>query len=162
MWRPISFGRCPPVVKEAESKADRARQPRCLRSRAIGCLFLEPLSALNRSFHSGPPKLREYFRSLDANRWGSDAISTPRHTNVGQLRSLGGQEGAGSCFAATVQLRVPYISLRSSSVTWLPLAINTTLAIPMNKPCSTIPGISLSLRASEGGSEIWPKLQSRI
>ena len=44
----------------------------------------------------------------------------------------------------------------------LPRANNATLAIPINNPCSTTPGISLSLRANPAGSGICPKRQSRM
>lgn len=40
---------------------------------------------------------------------------------------------------------------RRNSVTLCPLVTSTMLAMPMNRPCSTIPGISLSLRANDGG-----------
>ena len=42
------------------------------------------------------------------------------------------------------------------------LAISTTLAMLMNTPCSTTPGISLSTGESAGASGIWPKLQSKM
>ncbi len=35
-------------------------------------------------------------------------------------------------------------------------------ASPMNRPCATTPGMSLSARANAAGSSIFPKLQSRI
>jgi hypothetical protein len=41
-------------------------------------------------------------------------------------------------------------------------AIRATLAMRMNRPCSTIPGMSLSWRARDGGSGICPKEQSRM
>jgi len=41
-------------------------------------------------------------------------------------------------------------------------AIRATLARWMNRPCSTMPGMSLSWRARDGGSGIWPKEQSRM
>ena len=51
---------------------------------------------------------------------------------------------------------------RRISTTDSPLPISTTLARLMKSPCSTTPGVSLSARASAGGSGICPKLQSRI
>jgi hypothetical protein len=51
---------------------------------------------------------------------------------------------------------------RFNSVTSCPLATNTMLAMPINRPCSTTPGISLSLRASAVTSGIRPNLLSRI
>src|SRR5260370_2168398 len=50
---------------------------------------------------------------------------------------------------------------RRNSVTSCPLAISTTLAMLMNRPCSTTPGISLSLRASADGARVWAKLQTQ-
>ena len=44
----------------------------------------------------------------------------------------------------------------------LPRANNTTLAIPINNPCSTTPGISLNSRARPSASGICPNRQSRM
>jgi hypothetical protein len=50
---------------------------------------------------------------------------------------------------------------RRNSSTSFPVAISTPLAMLMNRPCSTTPGISLRWRASVSGSAILPKWQSR-
>ena len=49
-----------------------------------------------------------------------------------------------------------------SSSTRFPRPTSATPVNPINSPCSTIPGILLRVRASAGGSTIFPKLQSRI
>src|SRR6267154_2568545 len=51
---------------------------------------------------------------------------------------------------------------RCNSVISLPLATSTVLAMPINNPCSTTPGMSLSCRAKPSASGICPKWQSRI
>jgi hypothetical protein len=55
-----------------------------------------------------------------------------------------------------------HVLSRRNSVTSWPLATKTMLAMPMNRPCSTTPVTSLSLRESAGASGICPKLQSRM
>ncbi len=52
-----------------------------------------------------------------------------------------------------------YFRISSTAVS---LPTSAKLANPINRPCSTTPGMSLSMRASAGGSSIFPKLQSRI
>ena len=87
-------------------------------------------------------------------------------TNPGRIRLSDGV--AGSCAPAWASPprqpagRGRYFQLRRNSSTSPALAIRTTAAIPMNKPCSTTPGISLSARPSATGSGIWPKWQSRM
>jgi TPR repeat protein len=51
---------------------------------------------------------------------------------------------------------------RRTSSTSPSLPTSAKLASPINSPCSTTPGMSRSVRARAGGSEIFPKLQSRM
>ncbi len=51
---------------------------------------------------------------------------------------------------------------RRNSTTSVPLATRITAAMPMNSPCSTTPGISLSLFAKPSAPRIFSKWQSRM
>jgi Pyridine nucleotide-disulphide oxidoreductase, dimerisation domain len=66
---------------------------------------------------------------------------------LGHSRGVGGGEPAHA---------------RRSSRTSVPFAMTTTLAMPRNNPCSTMPGVSLSRRARAGGSGMQPNRQSRM